>query len=75
MGLRAWRVKSVGRMRMILSRKNDQQRTERRLVTQGSECGGVGLTGDGDSDREHLCKVFVGTLKILEFVLREMRRH
>lgn len=30
---------------MILSRKNDQQRTERRLVTQGSESGGVGFTG------------------------------
>lgn len=60
---------------MILSRKNDQQRTERRLVTQGSDSGGVGFTGDGDSDREHLCKAFVVTLKILEFVLREMKKH
>lgn len=41
---------------MMLGRKNDQQRTERRLVTQGSESGGVEFTGNGDSDREHLCK-------------------
>lgn len=56
MGLRAWRDKSGGRMSMMLSRKNDQQRTERKLMTQGSESGEVGFTGDGDSDREHLCK-------------------